>query len=236
AGRVLIGLALIFVSLSMIREATEPLRDSPALAGAMRYLGGDAVTAFAIGALFAWMVQSSVAAVLFFVTHAAQGVLPVTAGVAMVLGANLGGALIAFVLTLGADIAARRIIVANLILRGGGAAVALAVLSLAAPPLEHLGPTPARQVINLHLAFNLALCLIALPFTGPMLRLVGRFIAPPAQSASLSRVSALDPAALASPDRAIACATREVLQMGEGIEAMLRSVIGLYDGWDDQVA
>ncbi len=236
AGRVLIGLALIFVSLTMIRDATEPLRDSKGLVTAMTYLGGDPVTAFAIGALFAWAVHSSVAAVLLFVTLAAQGVLPVTAGVAMVLGANLGGAIIAYVLTLGAEIEARRVIVANLALRGGGAALALFALSAFALPLDYLGATPARQVINLHLAFNLTLLLIALPVTRPVLALVSRWITAPAQSSNLTRISALDPAALTQPDRALACATREILQMGEGVEAMLRSVIGLYDEWDDTAA
>ena len=236
AGRVLIGLALIFVSLTMIRDATEPLRDSAGLVAAMSYLGGDPVTAFVIGALFAWAVHSSVAAVLLFVTLAAQGVLPVTAGVAMVLGANLGGAVIAYVLTLGAEVEARRVIVANLALRGGGAALALFALSILAPPLDYLGATPARQVINLHLAFNLALLLIGLPLTGPVLALVSRWIARPAEASGLSRISALDTAALSQPDRALACATREVLQMGEGVEAMLRSVIGVYENWDDSAA
>lgn len=236
AGRVLIGLALIFVSLAMIRDATEPLRDSKGLVAAMTYLGGDPVTAFVIGALFAWAVHSSVAAVLLFVTLAAQGVLPVTAGVAMVLGANLGGAIIAYVLTLGAEISARRVIVANLALRGGGAAVALLALSAFAPPLDYLGVTPARQVINLHLAFNFILLLFALPLTGPVVALVSRWINPQAEASNLTRISALDPAALSQPDRALACATREILQMGEGVEAMLRSVIGLYDNWDDTAA
>ncbi len=236
AGRVLIGLALIFVSLSMIRDATEPLRDSAGLATAMRYLGGDPLTAFVIGALFAWAVHSSVAAVLLFVTLAAEGVLPVTAGIAMVLGANLGGAIIAYVLTLGSDIAARRVVIANLALRGGGAAAALFALSVFAPSFDLLGPTPARQVINLHLAFNLALLVVALPFIGPVLRLVARWVTPPAEAANLTRISALDPTALANSDRALACAAREVLQMGEGVEAMLRSVIGLYETWNGTTA
>lgn len=236
AGRVLIGLALIFVSLTMIRDATEPLRDSTGLVAAMGYLGGDPVTAFVLGAVFAWAVHSSVAAVLLFVTLSAQGILPVTAGVAMVLGANLGGAIIAYVLTLGAEISARRVIVANLALRGGGAALALFALSALAPPLDYLGATPARQVINLHLAFNLALLILALPLTGPVLKLVSTWVTPPAEKAGLNRISALDPAALTQPERALACATREVLQMGEGVEAMLRSVIGLYETWDDNTA
>lgn len=236
AGRVLIGLALIFVSLSMVRDATEPLRDSPAIGAAMGYLGGDALTAFAIGALFAWLVQSSVAAVLLFVTLAAQAMLPATAAAAMVLGANLGGSFIAYLLTLGADLTGRRIVIANLALRGGGAAVAVLALQRYGSDLAWLGATPPRQAINLHLAFNLALMILALPFTGPVLRAVRALVPPPADLARLERVSALDPAALAQPDRALACATRELLQMGESVETMLRSVIHLYDKWDDTAA
>ena len=97
-GRILIGLALIFVSLDMIRVATGPLVDNPATQTVMAYLGRDLLTAFALGAGFAWIVHSSVAAVLLFVTLAAQAVLPVSAAVAMILGANLGGAFIAYVL------------------------------------------------------------------------------------------------------------------------------------------
>lgn len=236
AGRVLIGLGLIFVSLAMIRDATEPLRDSAALAATMRYLGGDPVSAFAIGAVFAWAVHSSVAAVLLFVTLAAQGILPVPAGVAMVLGANLGGTVIACVLTLGTETGARRVIIANLALRGGGAALTLLVFNLVVLPIDALGATAARQIINLHLVFNLALALLALPFIGPILRLAGLWVRPPAETAGLARISALDPAALNQPDRALACAARELLQMGDAVEAMLRAVIPLYAKWDDATA
>ncbi|MCY1125467.1 Na/Pi cotransporter family protein [Frigidibacter sp. RF13] len=236
AGRVLIGLALIFVSLSMIRDATEPLREAKGVMAALAYLGGDPLTAFALGALFAWAVHSSVAAVLLFVTLSAAHVLPVSAGAAMVLGANLGGSFIAFILTLGSDIAARRVVMANLIVRGGGALLALLGLSMLQLPLDTIGATPARQVINLHLLFNLAILLLALPFTGPLMRLADRLVAPPQQPARLDRVSALDPAALGTPNRALACAAREILQMGEQVETMLRSVTGLYSGWDASAA
>ena len=88
----------------------------------MAYLGRDLLTAFVIGAVFAWGVHSSVAAVLLFVTLAGQSILPVpAAAAAMILGANLGGGFIAFVLTYSAPLASRRMVMANLILRGGGA-------------------------------------------------------------------------------------------------------------------
>lgn len=236
AGRVLIGLALVFVSLSMIRTATEPLSGSPAVVSVMAYLAGDPVTAFVIGAAFAWAVLSSVAAVLLFVTLAAEGILPVPAGVALVLGANLGGTVTAWMLTARGTSDARRVVIANLLLRGGGAVAALFALSAFAPPLDLLGATPAQQVINLHLVFNLALLVIALPLTGPLLRLLARWVREPDEAVALGRTSALDDAALDQPARALACAAREILQMGEAVETMLRSVIGLYATWNDTVA
>ncbi|MEP2473920.1 MAG: Na/Pi symporter, partial [Paracoccaceae bacterium] len=117
-GRIMIGLALIFVSLDMIRGATEPMISSPGTQAVMAYLGRDLLTAFIIGAVFAWGVHSSVASVLLFVTLAGQSILPIPAAAAMVLGANLGGGFVAFFLTYSAPLASRRMVMANLILRG----------------------------------------------------------------------------------------------------------------------
>ena len=100
-GRILIGLALIFLSLDLIRDASAPLVQSAAAASAMTYLSNDLITAFLLAAIFAWLVHSSVAAVLLFATLAAQGLLPGAAANAMVLGANLGGSVIAVMLRQG---------------------------------------------------------------------------------------------------------------------------------------
>jgi phosphate:Na+ symporter len=234
-GRILIGLALILVSLDMIRAATAPLVDSHNAAGVMDYLGRDATTAFILGAAFAWLVHSSVAAVLLFVTLVGQGLMPQTAGVAMVLGANLGGSMVAYVLTCAAPIEARRMIVSNLVLRGGGAALVLSCLVLAKPSLALLGATPAQVTINLHLLFNAMLALVALPFAGLVMR-GAEAIMKPRREPALAPISALDEGALAHPERALSCAAREVLRMAETIEVMARSAIRLFDAWDDATA
>ncbi len=232
-GRILIGLALIFVSLDMIRAATGPLIDNGATEAVMSYLGRDLLTAFVLGAGFAWIVHSSVAAVLLFVTLAAEGILPVPAAAAMILGANLGGALIAYVLTLGAAIEARRIVVANLVLRGGGAAIVTALIAGFPDVLGYLGALPARQSINLHLVFNLFLALAALPLSGAIMEVLRRLmVARPDARAGIPVTTALDPAALERPQRALDCAARELLTMGQKIEQMLVAIEPLYDTWD----
>lgn len=236
-GRILIGIALIFVALDMIRAATGPLIDNPATLSVMRYLGGDVLTSFLIGALFAWTVHSSVAAVLFFVTLTAQGLLPASGATAMVLGANAGGAFLAYILTLASSFTARRMVMANLILRGGGAALVLLALSQTGSVLSWLGENEARQVINLHLAFNVALALVSLPFLGWIVPIAERMMPDRTETAAdFVRSSALDPSTLDRPDRALACAAREVLKMGEHAESMLRSVITLFKNWDEPIA
>lgn len=236
-GRIMIGLALIFVSLDMIRGATEPMISNPGTQAVMAYLGRDLLTAFVIGAVFAWGVHSSVAAVLLFVTLAGQSILPVSAAAAMVLGANLGGGFIAFVLTYSAPLASRRMVMANLILRGSGAALTVFVIAVVPDLLTQLGATPARQAINLHLAFNVALAFVALPFVGPITSVLSYFMAEKSgPNGALDVASALDPALLDRPQRAIDCAARELLTMGQKIEQMLIAVEPLYDQWDAATA
>jgi phosphate:Na+ symporter len=235
-GRILIGLALVFVSLDLLRAATAPLLDSPGAGTAMAYLARDTLTAFVIGAVFAWIVHSSVAAVLLFVTLVAQGVMPLAAAVALVLGANLGGAVIALILTLAAPTEARRVVLANLLLRGGGAALALAVLTAFQPPLDWLGATPAAQAIHLHILFNLGLVVLALPLVGLVSRAMAGLTGPDGAASPLAHITALDPAALSTPTRALSCATREVIRIGETVEAMLRPMPTLYAHWDEAAA
>jgi phosphate:Na+ symporter len=235
-GRILIGLALIFVSLDMIRTATGPLVASSSTQIVMAYLGRDLMTAFALGAGFAWIVHSSVAAVLLFVTLAAQAVLPVPAAVAMILGANLGGACIAYVLTLSAPLISRRMVVANLILRGGGAVLATVLIAIVPDLLTHLGTTPARQSINSHLVFNVVLAVVALPFVGLLTSLLTRLMPDMTVETDPLTVSALDPTALDRPQRGLDCAARELLGMGQKIEHMLIAVEPLYDTWNPVAA
>ena len=232
-GRILVGLALIFVSLDMIGEASRPIADSEGARWVLAYLDRDLLTAFVVGAVLAWLFHSSVAAVLLFVTLAAQSVLPVSAAAALVLGANLGGACIAYGLTLAAPMTARRVVMANLALRGGGAAMAVAALVVSPEILSHLGSSPASQAINTHLAFNAALLILTFPVLGGVMRVAEALTPDRAASPSLlEETSALDPQALDQPGRALDCAARELLVMGHKVERMLQAIEPVYEQWD----
>jgi phosphate:Na+ symporter len=236
-GRILIGMALIFLSLDLIRAASVPLVGAEGARTALLYLATDPLTAFVLAALFAWLVHSSVAAVLLFATLATQGALPPMAAFAMVLGANLGGAAIAVVLTLRSDGTVRRVTWANLVLRGGSALVVLWLVAAGRLPLHLLPADPGVQALTLHLAFNAALVAICLPLVGPICRLAAVLVPdPPASGDADASRTALDPAAQLHPKRAFACAVRELVDMGSRIEGMVRQVPGLFSSFDETAA
>jgi phosphate:Na+ symporter len=233
-GRILMGVALVLVSLNLIGEATAPLRQSAALPSVVEYLSGDLVTSFLLGAVFAWAVHSSIAAVLLIASMAAQQVLPVEPAVAIVLGANLGGALIPVGLTRAAAPAARRVPLGNLIFRGVGAMAALVAVQAFDPPLDLLGADPAQQVVLLHVAFNLAVVVLFLPLIGPLEPLLNRVMPDAPATAEpgdllAARVSLLDRSVLHTPRLALASATRELLRTSEIVEVMLRPVMELFE-------
>ncbi len=236
-GRILVGIALILVSLTMIGESTVPLRESEALPAIVGYLREDYCTSFLLGALFAWFVHSSVAAILLVASMAAQGLVPVELGIALVLGANCGGALIPVGLTRAAPPAARRVPIGNLIFRGAGAVLALLVFGEVDFPIELLGSSPAGQIVMLHVLFNLAIVLVFVPLTGTLEPLLTRLL-PDAKAAAeptdllAHRVSALDRSVLHTPRLALSSATRELLRMSEIVEVMLRPVMELYETGD----
>ena len=236
AGRVFIGIGLILISLGMIAEATAPLREAEMLPEIVGYLHGDFLTAFLIGAAFTWLVHSSVASILLVATFAAQGLVPVELGVSLMLGANFGGGLIAVGLTRTSVIEARRITLGNLIFRGAGALGALLAFHMIKPGLDLLGPDAARQVVNLHLLFNLGLLLICLPLTGPVSRLLEKLIKSkpsPEETVALAEpASALDQSVIGVPALALASATRELLRMAEIIERMLKPLMEIYETGD----
>jgi len=237
AGRILLGIGFILISLQMIGSASEPIRESDLLPAMAGYLGSEYITSFLIGAALAFIMHSSVAAILLFVTLVILQILPVEAGVSLVLGANLGGAILPVWLSRGMSQFARRIPVGNFLLRGTGAIVALFVVNLT-PVLSVFDSFgPGQYLVNTHLAFNLALLMIGLPITKLMEKPLALLMPEPTaegQTDIYKPMSALDRTVLDAPKLALSGVTREVLRMGQIVEVMVHPVMELYENFDKE--
>ena len=235
-GRILIGLSLIFVSLGMISEASAPLANNAAIKNIFIYLSDDLLTGFVLASFLAWMMHSSIAAVLLFATLAANGVLPLNAAFAMTLGANLGGSFIAVFLTLKSDINIRKVVLANLLLRGGGALVALGLIH-EFDIINHIyGATSQLKVLNFHLFFNAAVLLAGIILLTPASGFVAILLPEKQDAEELSMRSVLDLSVQNEPARAFACVRRELVDIGNRIENMLRDAMDLFENYDENIA
>ena len=234
-GRILTGLALVFLSLGMIREATASVGNNEIVQAISAYFNDDLPSAFAVGAILTWAMHSSLAAVLTFATFAASGLIAAPVAAALVIGANLGGALIPFALLWGNAHPARLMVMGNLLARGAMSLAFLVILINGLLPLAWLGTGPAQQAVALHILLNTAVLLFTLPMVSRLVGLVDKAI-PRHSVPDTSAVSALDPNALDHPPLALACAQRELLRMLETVQATLLSVMHLFRSWDPERA
>ncbi|WP_309083428.1 Na/Pi cotransporter family protein [Chelativorans sp.] len=236
AGRILVGIGLLILSLQMMGEAAEPLRQSRLVPLIVGYLSSDPITAFLLAAVVTYLFHSSIAAVLLLATFAARGIVTPELGVVMVLGVNLGSSFIAPMLTRGAPAECRVVPLGNLLMRGVGSVLGLAAVMFFNPPLALLGSDAADQVIHAHIAFNLLILVAGIPLSGLVLRATEALVAlspgptpEEKQNALLSESTALDENALEHPQQALANVTREAVRMCETVEFMLCRVLELYE-------
>ena len=233
-GRALLGVALILIALELMRTTVTPIRDSAFLPQMAIFLERDFITAFLVGAVLTFIMHSSVAAVLMFVTMVAIGALPLMVGISLMLGANLGSSLLPLWMTRAMPPAARQVPVMNAILRGTAAVIMVVVVNRS-PLIELLPDAGAGQTVILgHVLFN-ALLLLAVPFSGLLATITAKVM--PEDVAGRDDMpahhrSVLDLDALDDPTLAIASIKRELQRMLLIVEEMMLPVMGLLEDFD----
>ncbi|MFC6656610.1 Na/Pi cotransporter family protein [Roseibium salinum] len=228
AGRIMIGIALILLSLQMIGEATAPLKEARFMPQVAGYLAEDASTALAVGALLAFLLHSSVATVLMVAAFVQQAGLSMEAAVPLVLGANVGAGLVAIWLTRGMDRKAKLLPLGNFVFRTVGAVAVLLAVSAIENPFAGIDAEPALLIVAVHVLFNVLLVVCCLPLTKPLAWLVEKVVPEDRRAEGEARLmpqSALDQRVVGNPRLALASATRELLRMGELVEAMTRPIV-----------
>jgi phosphate:Na+ symporter len=233
--RVLIGLGLMLLALAHLGMAGTALRDSPSFRSLLTGLAGEPVLGFIVATAVTWLMHSSLSVVLLVMSLAAAHALPVPLALALVLGANIGGALAPFLSLSGSPPAGRRVPLGNLAMR---LAVALPVLFLLTPLaalLAQIEADPGRLVINFHTAFNLLVALVFLPLVALVAKLSERILPDVAEAVDLSKPRHLDESILDTPSESLACAMRETLHMGDRVADMMRQALVVFEKSDPRL-
>lgn len=233
--RVAIGLGLMLLSLKLLALATQPLRSAPAFMAVLQGLQDEYVIAVVFATVATWFVHSSLSVVLLIMSFAGAGLIEPRLALALVIGANIGGALAPYMAQSGADVEARRVPLANLLTRG---IVGLALLPFLGPLvnwLSLLDPSATRLPVNFHTGFNIVAALVFLPLVDVVAWACRRLLPDRPVADDPGKPRHLDPNVLDSPAEALACAMRETLNLGDKVADMLRKTMAVFEGNDTRL-
>lgn len=229
-GRVGIGLGLIILALQLIVEAAAPITHAQGVKVIFASLTGDILLDALVGALFAMISYSSLAAVLLTATLAGAAVISLPVAIGLVIGANIGSGVLAFLSTSMQNTAGRQVALGSLLYKLIGLLLIIPVLDPLVGWLDSLDFSPQETVIGFHLLYNTVRCLVLLPSVGPMAKLCAWLLPERPETNGTAKPRHLDPTALATPSLALANAARETLRIGDLIENMLEAMLDVLRG------
>ncbi len=187
-GIMLMGLGLLFFGMELMSNAALPLRTYPPFIELMQEMRNPLMGILA-GAAFTALVQSSSATTGIVIVLATQGFISLEAGIALVLGANVGTCITAMLSAIGKPRDAVKAAVVHVVFNLVGVLVLAAFipqfaeLVRAVSPLEpaltgteRLAAEVPRQVANAHTLFNIANTLLFIGFVGALAALVERLV------------------------------------------------------------
>lgn len=235
-GRVSIGVGLILLALQMIMNAARPLSQAPGIQVILSSISGDPMLDILVGAVFAVAFWSSLAVVLLTAAFAASGLIGLKMALFIVLGANLGSAILALLATSGTGPSGRRVALGNICFKLIGCVITVLLLGNIENLLSHIDPAPGRIVVNFHLLFNLLLAACLIGFTGPVARLAEHLMPDHPRRQTSAAPKHLDVGALDTPALATSNAARETLRIGDLIETMLNGLLTVIKTQDAKLA
>ncbi|HKS15388.1 MAG TPA: Na/Pi cotransporter family protein [Pseudomonas sp.] len=229
-GRVGIGLGLIILALQLIVEAAAPITQAQGVKVLFASLTGDILLDALVGALFALISYSSLAAVLLTATLAGAELISLPVAIGLVIGANIGSGLLAFLSTSMQNSAGRRVALGSLLYKLIGLLLVIPVLDPLVRWMDQLRFSPQELVIGFHLLYNTLRCLLMLPTVTPMARLCTWLLPDREDTNGRARPRHLDPTALVTPSLALANAVRETLRLGDLVDNLLDAMLGALRG------
>jgi phosphate:Na+ symporter len=186
-GIIILGFGLMFYGLEAIDEAMKPFRTYEPFINWMETLGSNPFLGAVVGAIFTIIIQSSSATVAIVITLASSGIIALPAGIAIMLGAEVGTCADTLLSTIGRGSAALRTGVFHFLFNLISASIGI----IFAPQLVQLaqaisgGAGVGRQVANAQMLFNILGVVLLIGFLPIVARLLEKLV--PDSQADLER-------------------------------------------------
>lgn len=229
----LLGLGLLFLGIDFIKAGAAPLKYAPWMQDLLKPTAQSVSLGFLMGVAVTLVAQSSSTVTVVAMTLAAAGLLDLSHGSAVVLGAGLASGISAWMLGHNLPGSARQLVTYQLILKTSGVAAFGALLLLEAytglplfmAAFRALGLTPAMGLAAVYVLLQIISDLAVHPFH----HAIEHFLAhhhPPTDEEVLGKPHFLTDQGLAEPETALAlvdCEHHRLLQDLPGFVDALRS-------------
>ncbi len=179
-GSAALGFGLLFFGLDHLGEAVRPIRTDSAWMEWLAGLGEVPIRGALAGCLFTLIIQSSSATVGIAIVLATESLIPLSAGVAIMLGAEIGTTGTAVLATLGRSRPAVRTALFHVFFNVSTVILGLLFVDELTSLAMWLAPggSTARHLANAHVAFNVLGVLLFLPLVGLAAKALYRLIPP----------------------------------------------------------
>ena len=220
---IVIGFGLLFVGISTMSDAVEPLQTSETFRNLFASLGGNPLLGILVGAVVTAIIQSSSASVGILQSLAAAGLVPFNAAIYIIMGQNIGTCVTAILSGIGAKKNAKTASLMHLLFNIIGTVIfsiaAIAFFAIQKPSWGYANITQT-QISTVHTAFNIATTVLLFPASGLIIRLA-KLIGGVGKAEEQDTVVSLDDRMLETPSIALQAAVAEVGRMGDVVKGTL---------------
>ncbi len=224
-GRIFLGLGLIFLGMNFMSEGMRPLKSYSPFIETMHGLRNP-LWGILIGTLFTAIIQSSSATTGVVIVLASQGFITCQGGISIVIGANIGTCVTAFLSAIGKPRTAVQVAIAHVLFKILGALIWVWFTSQLAFITEKITPNDLpRQIANAHTIFNVVNAILMIGFITPIAKLIAKIF--PAKSNEEDEIVILDRYYLQHPGVAIDLVDKELEKLAGNTNKLLGKALDI---------
>ena len=234
---IFMGLGILFIGMSNMEAAFEPLRKSPEFQELFT-LFSNPLLGILVGAVLTAIIQSSSASVGILQAISSTGAITWSMAIPIILGQNIGACVTVWLGAIGKKKEAQRVSFIYTIFNILGAiligAVLYAVQALIGLPFWN-SIISRGGIANFHSLFNIITTIILLPFCNQLQLLSEKVMSGKSEQLPVQQLAVLEDLLIKTPAVALTQCRSVLLDMGSAAEENFRLVRSLLDKYDDKI-
>lgn len=163
-GQIILGFGLFFLGMTLMSQASKPIKEMPALLNMMLQLGKNPPLGVIIGAVITAIFQSSSVMTGLIIALSMEKLIFLPSAVALIFGANIGTCITGILAYLHSSKTPKRLALAQLSVNVLGSTFFLLFFSSYLTFISLTSPSLPRQIANSHTVFNIVTTILGLLF------------------------------------------------------------------------